>query len=154
MRSDLIQRWTRRGIATAVLATACAAAAAQGTATTTTGTPPLPPQVQQRDGVTWVTGGTGEENRARTEELGRPMNTQLVFSQTRGEYLANVRVEVADSAGRQVLATDSEAMLFLNLPPGRYRVAATANGERLDRTIDVPRSGRHVEQFRWREPAK
>lgn len=149
MRSDNIQRGAMRGIAAAVLASACMSVAAQGIGATNVRSPTVP-EVHQSNGVSWVTGGIGEEHRQRTEELGRSMNTELVFAQTRGEFLADVKVDIRDAGGRPVLTVDAaDPLLFANLPPGRYRVAATVEGERIERTIEVPRSGRHTEHFRW-----
>lgn len=149
MRSDNTLRRAMHGVAAAVLASACMTVAAQGTGLTNVRTTTMP-EVHQSNGVPWVTGGIGDENRQRTEELGRSMNTELVFAQTRGEFLADVKVDIADANGRPVLTVDAaDPLLFANLAPGRYRVAATVDGERIERTIEVPRSGRHTEHFRW-----
>jgi hypothetical protein len=109
------------------------------------------PQVRHEGDVAYVTGGIGEHNEAQTMELGRDMNLKLVFARApSGSYVANAKVRIADLSGNEVLALESSnPLLFAQLPPGTYRVTATAEGRSIERTVQVPSSGQQTEFFHW-----
>ena len=109
------------------------------------------PQVRRAGDVSYVTGGIGERGEARTTELGRDMNLQLVFARApTGSYVADASVSITDSSGNVVLElASSDPLLFATLPPGTYRVRATADGRSIERSVSVPEHGQHTEYFHW-----
>lgn len=112
--------------------------------------PQAVPQIQHAGPIAYVTGGVGSDNRDQTLALGRGMGLQLVFARSTGAYLADVDVEIARPDGEKVLDLPSaEPMLFAELPPGRYRVTASADGHTLEREVQVPAQGQHTEWFHW-----
>jgi len=72
----------------------------------------------------FVTGGVSEEERDAFLRDAAAYNLWLVFAeQGTGNYLANVRVTVADAANRPVVdAVTDGPWLFAQLPPGHYTV--------------------------------
>lgn len=71
--------------------------------------------------------GAGKDGRAA-----RPgYSLKVVFAQRDGPFLAGVEVVVYDESGAKVVETFSDGpWLFLDLPPGAYRVVARLKGGR------------------------
>jgi enoyl-CoA hydratase/carnithine racemase len=109
-------------------------------------------EVQQYGDVRYVTGGISDGDVQRTQELARNMNLQMVFAQMgSGAYLADVDVTLQDARGREVLRLEgADPLLFARVPPGRYTVRAELEGQPLERTVQVPASGREVVYLHWR----
>ena len=98
-----------------------------------------------------VTGGIGERGQESVQALGKGMGLELVFAEARtGHYVADVDVRIADRHGRQVLHADgADPLLFADLQPGTYRVAATFDGRSMERTVSVPGHGQRRVVFHW-----
>ncbi len=114
------------------------------------GMPPAP-EVQQENGIDFLTGGVGIDGRAQLKPLVKGMNLQLVFAEKQtGGYLAEVEVVIADSKGEEVLKlSDADPMLFATLEPGTYSVRAKTSKGTLEREVRIPASGRRTELFLW-----
>jgi hypothetical protein len=111
-------------------------------------------QLEQRDGIAYLSGGIGEDERAAFEEARKDFNLELVFAaKGGGNYLANIDLAVLDAARREILRTTTEGPLFLaQLPPGRYTIVATFNGETQTRSLTVPAKGRKQAALYWFDP--
>lgn len=97
-------------------------------------------QVEERsyNGVPYITGGVGIEERAALEERMGDYNLKLIFALEEGNYLSNVDVTVADTSGNTVLQTTTNGpWLAARLPEGRYTVRATIQGETQEKMVDV-----------------
>ena len=150
---------TRRNALFAVAFSASACAALAQTPTSTM--PPAPGQaqraftetveVQQQNGISYVTGGIGSASQARTKALGGDMNLSLVFAKAQGgNYVADVDVQVIDQSGKKVLALkSSDPLLYARLPAGSYKVTATAAGKTIERNVVVPATGQRAETLLW-----
>lgn len=114
------------------------------------GMPPAP-EVQQENGIDYLTGGVGIDGRAQLKPLVKDMNLQLVFAEKQtGGYLADVEVVIANSEGDEVLkVSDSDPMVFAALEPGTYSIKAKTAQGTLEREVKVPASGRRTELFLW-----
>lgn len=110
----------------------------------------LLPRVEQENGVSFLSGGVGVDERQQIKPLTRAMNLQLVFAEESGALLADVDVRVAESEGREVLNLEaSDPLVFARLQPGTYDVAATVDGKTIERQVVVPAQGRRTEVFHW-----
>ena len=106
--------------------------------------------VQSAGGVTYVSGGVGEDSIDRLRSLSGDFNLKLVFAMKSGEYLSGVGVVIADSAGKTLLDTTSEGPWFLaRLPAGNYQVVATSGGHAVKRQIAVGAAKLRTVDFRW-----
>jgi hypothetical protein len=56
-------------------------------------------------GVSYVSGGVGEESRTSLQSQAAQFNVQVVFALKSGEYLADVDVAVRDASGRTLFST-------------------------------------------------
>jgi hypothetical protein len=103
---------------------------------------PLPgvaaPSAPARDGVSFVSGGVGENSIAALKARESEFNLKLVFTLTEGAYLADVGVKITDAAGRTVIEHVTDGPIFMaRLLPGTYTVAATYNGKPQVRKVQV-----------------
>jgi hypothetical protein len=110
------------------------------------------PEVQTHNGIPYVSGGIGLDERAELRALSKTDNLKLSFALQNKEYIGGAEVTIKDSNGREILETASEGPLFFTkLPAGIYTVEATAMGETLDRTVHVPSEGQAQVYFAWKE---
>jgi len=108
------------------------------------------PAVREFEGVLYVTGGVGEGERAAIAEIARDFNLKLTFAEKSGDYLSGVKTVITRRDGRKVLELNSEGPLVLaKLPPGEYRVSATANGREQTRDATVAGTGQRSLNFYW-----
>lgn len=106
--------------------------------------------VQTAGGVAYVSGGVGKDSIDRLNSLARDFNLKLVFALKSGDYVSNVKVTIADAAGKALLDTTSEGPWFLTkLPVGKYQVVATFAGKAEKRTIAVGAEKLKTIDFRW-----
>lgn len=109
-----------------VLAAAAASAAA----------PPAKQKTAQ--GIEFLSGGVGKDERDAIQAQFKEFNTRLVFADSTGKYLAAVAVRVTDAKGKAVLETTTQGpWLLANLPAGGYEVKASFQGRELTRRLQV-----------------
>lgn len=110
-------------------------------------------EIEQKssNGVTYVTGGVGYEERQAMQELSPQFNVKLTFADKgTGDYRSGQSVEVRDMRGNvRMQAEDTGPLLYAQLPPGRYRVTANVDGQQQQRTISVGSSGSKSAAFYW-----
>ena len=122
--------------ALACLATAAAlAVAAPASQVLTTGRTPA--------GVDFIVGGIGADELARmtAESPAHSLSIRLATRIT-GAYLADVVVQITDSAGQRVFKGRLDGpWLLISLPPGRYSITAVNDGEVERAEVVVPAHG-------------
>ena len=78
-------------------------------------------------GISYMSGGIGLEERKTLSQLGREYSLKLVFALSTGEYLNGVRVEITDSKGERAIdAISSGPWFFVSLKDGSYQILVTA----------------------------
>ena len=115
----------------------------------------LPP-LQTSGGVSYMTGGVGLDESAAIKAAEKDFNLSLLFAQTkRGEYLSDVKVSIADQAGKAVLKVVSDGpMLLVRLPAGAYKVSADHGGKTVVKTVQVAAKGVARASFVWDPSSK
>ncbi len=115
----------------------------------------LPP-LQTSGGVTYLTGGVGLDESAAIKAAEKDFNLSLLFAQNqRGEYLADVKVSIADKAGKTVLNVVSDGpMLLVRLPAGAYKVSASHEGKTMVKAVQLQAKGVARAAFVWQPVAK
>ncbi len=105
----------------------------------------LPPE-QYQGTVGYVTGGVGEgQARLFKRQMARyPLAIELVeHVGKRAEFTADATVKIANAQGKPVLdAKAAGPFMLVNLPAGRYSVAASLNGATLKRPAVVVAHGK------------
>ncbi|VVQ32122.1 hypothetical protein PS943_02694 [Pseudomonas fluorescens] len=107
-------------------------------------------QQQQQNGITYLSGGVGEDE-ARAIQQTQGYNLHMTFSTgPKDEYVPDVNLVIQKNPGQPVL-TLSEAgpLVYVQLPPGKYTVIATRNGEERRDTTDVGSGAARNLVFHW-----
>lgn len=102
----------------------------------------------------YISGGIGEDERASLEAARDYFNLRLAFAaRGSGEYLAAVRVRIADEKGVELLEADCDGPLFYaKLAPGTYSVTAAYGDEAQTRTVRIGEKGAVEHVLYWAEP--
>ena len=108
------------------------------------------PATQTQNGITYVTGGIGDPEAAAMKAAAKNYNLMLTFAERRGDYLADVKVDIKDVKGNTILDIVSGPILLVNLPSGRYTIQAEEYDKPMVKTVDV--TSRHHEQFVYAWP--
>jgi hypothetical protein len=116
------------------------------------------PRVQSNGAVDYVSGGIGKDEADALKQQSADYALTLEFASARsaegdaspGAYLADVKVDIRDAQGRQMLNTTAEGpLLLVRLPPGDYTVVADWNGARKEHRVDLPEGARRHVVFMW-----
>ncbi len=108
------------------------------------------PQPQSENGISYISGGVGDQSRQAMEAVAAKYNLRLTFAQTEGSYLADIPVTIQDSRGHAVLDTVSPGPLFYaNLTPGTYTVTASANGKTQTKRVEIQANSPRSVNFAW-----
>jgi hypothetical protein len=116
-------------------------------------TSPNPLHSQSYNGISYITGGVGADERAALWSMAKNDNLELSFAAQDKEYLGGAKISVKDSKGKDVLEAASDGPLFYaKLPDGTYVVSATVNGRTITRKVHVSGNNRQTIYFTWNEP--
>ena len=108
------------------------------------------PQVQTYQGIPYLSGGIGEEERETLRHMAHDYNVQLIFAAKEGHYVADVHVTIADERGRTVLDAVSEGpWLYTQLPSGTYTIMVQVSGQTQRRVAQVGQRKKTQLQFYW-----
>jgi len=94
-------------------------------------------------GIPWISGGVGKEERDYLiENFADAYNLKLEFARTDGAYMGDISVVISQQGGGIVIAAGSSGPWFMvELPAGTYGIEASGDGQRFERTVDVPATG-------------
>ena len=111
---------------------------------------PSPLEGKTSNGIPYLSGGVGLDEREILQAMGTANNLKLIFALKRGNYLSDVDVRITDAAGHEVLAVISQGpWFFTRLPAGQYTVTATAMGETLQQGVHLASAGQTQLHFTW-----
>lgn len=117
-----------------------------------TDAPLMSVQPKTENGIEYMCGGIGAEESYYMKRVAQDYDLMLTFATSKGEYLADVDVEISDAQGAPVLSTTCDGpILLVELPhAGAYRVKAEAAGHALKKLVRVKENGRTKEVvFSW-----
>ena len=107
-------------------------------------------QQQQQNGINYLSGGIGlDESKAIQQSTG--YNLHMTFAVgAQDQYTADVDVVIQKSPGQTVLTlSQTGPLLYVQLPPGKYTVVATRNGETRRDVTDVGSGTARNLVFHW-----
>ncbi len=108
----------------------------------------------QSASVPILSGGVGLEEAEVLRPQQANFNLKFLFTFLEGDYVADVTVKLADSAGKVVLEqTVDGPILLARLPAGNYVATLTYEGVAQTRKITVREKGLRTEQVRWKRSA-
>ena len=100
----------------------------------------LPP-IQKSGQLEYLSGGVGKDEAQAIEGASKhwPLTMEFVVkNKPRDEFVANVKVDVRDVKGHELLQADSVGpFLLAKLAPGKYAVNAALAGKTLHRSVMV-----------------
>ncbi len=109
---------------------------------------------ETQQGYSFMSGGVGTDERNEMIQQSSQYDLALSFAAPAGNYLSDVQVVITDQRGNQVINTTTAGPLFYaQLPPGRYNVKATLNGQTQEiRNIQVSNAHRFSRLLHWNVP--
>jgi hypothetical protein len=103
-----------------------------------------------KNGIPYMTGGIGLEERELMKRMSQSYNLKLAFANLGGHYLSDLLVFINDDGGHQIFETKTTGpWLFVKLPRGKYRVKTDFNGIFRSRWVEVSEELQTV-LFHWR----
>jgi len=107
-------------------------------------------QPMQQNGITYLSGGVGEDE-ARAIGQAQGYNLHMTFAiGPENKYVPDVAVTVQNASGQTVLTlADAGPLVYVQLPPGKYSVVATRNGEERRDTADIGSAATRKLVFHW-----
>ena len=108
--------------------------------------------VQQKNGISYVSGGVGDDQQNALKSTGDRFNLKVTLATRGGKYLGGADIRIIDGQGEEILATRSDGPLFLaKLPPGNYTVHANAEGKSLSQKVDLSAKSQQQVVMSWPE---
>lgn len=99
------------------------------------------PQPETQNGVTFLTGGIGDEDRDAMLKARSGYNLHITNAGKDGAYEGNTRIVIFSKSGDQLIRTNAGPLFYAKLPAGSYTVMATSNGHQILRPVTVGSRG-------------
>ena len=114
---------------------------------------PVPPlMVKDYEGIPYVSGGIGLDEREALRAMAKDYNLKLVFAIKEGNYLADIGVLIKNAQGKTVLEAVSDGPWFYaKLPGGQYTVTAIMMEKTNTQNMQIKPAGHSVLHFYWAE---
>ncbi len=111
---------------------------------------PLASAREENPSVPMLSGGVGEEDYDQLQSSRSHYNVRLLFTETSGAYVSDVKVSLRNAKGVEIATTTTEGpVLFLKLKPGVYSVKATVSGVVKTEKFTVSAKGMTFSQVRF-----
>jgi len=108
------------------------------------------PAQKQASGLTYISGGIGEDEVAAFRRAAPSYSLRLTFTGKGGEFLADVDTRIYKPDGKQIFGAISDGpFMYIKLPAGKYRVVAIVNGTERKAQVTVPPKGSVAEHLNW-----
>lgn len=89
--------------------------------------PALPLEVKSENGITYVTGGIGDEEMAQLKAQQGNFNVQVLLTAQHGEYLGEALARVIGADGADLAVIENAGpYVYVQLKPGSYTFEVTA----------------------------
>ncbi|MBF8730156.1 MULTISPECIES: carboxypeptidase regulatory-like domain-containing protein [Pseudomonas] len=108
-------------------------------------------QPQEQNGVRYLQGGIGQdEANALRRTPGYDLHVTLSVG-PEDKFQSGATVDIQNAQGQQVLALqDVGPLLFVQLPPGQYRVTGNADGQTVQQQVTVSGKSAANVSLHWR----
>ncbi|GLO41653.1 hypothetical protein PPUN15366_32990 [Pseudomonas putida] len=108
-------------------------------------------QQQEQNGVRYLQGGIGQdEANALRKTPGYDLHVELSTG-PEGKFQSGATVEIQNAQGQPVLSvTDTGPLLYVQLPPGKYKVTGNAQGETVQQLVTVNGKTPATVNLNWR----
>ncbi len=111
------------------------------------------PTPMTENGISYMSGGVGDDELKQINSAAKDYDLKLTFATAkRGEFLADVNVEIQDLKGNKVLDATSDGPIFLaDLPKGTYKIKAESGDKTLEKKVVISGKKQVNSTFTWRE---
>jgi hypothetical protein len=111
----------------------------------------MPVEQKHYQGIAYVSGGIGLDEREKLTATAKNFSLKLVFAVKSREYLSDVKVKITDSSGKKVLdAVADGPWFFADLPTGKYTVTVSLKGAEKQSAANVVKGQRQTMlSFYW-----
>ena len=110
----------------------------------------LPIEIKNYQGISYISGGIGFDERKALNEIGKNYGLKLVLAASGGAYLADVNVQIKNASGEKIFEAVSEGPWFyVNLRHGEYTVYVTSTGRTLDKAAHIKAGSQAELRFYW-----
>jgi hypothetical protein len=108
-------------------------------------------QPQEQNGVRYLQGGIGQdEANALRKTTGYDLHVELSTG-PEGKFQSGATVDIQNAQGQPVLSvTDAGPLLYVQLPPGKYKVTGNAQGETVQQLVTVNGKAPATVSLNWR----
>lgn len=108
-------------------------------------------QPQEQNGVRYLQGGIGQdEANALRKTTGYDLHVELSTG-AEGKFQSGATVDIQNAQGQPVLSvTDAGPLLYVQLPPGKYKVTGNAQGETVQQPVTVNGKAPATVNLNWR----
>ncbi len=100
-----------------------------------------PASGQAPGGLTYVTGGIGDEERMAMDDMRHNYNLRITNAARDGAFAGDTRLSIYDGRGQQLSSVDAGPLFYAEVPPGKYTIVAV-NDENMEKkkTVRVSRN--------------
>ena len=108
-------------------------------------------QPQEQNGVRFLQGGIGQdEANALRKTPGYDLHIELSTG-PEGKFKSGANVDIQSAQGHSVLSvTDAGPLLYVQLPPGKYKVTGNAQGQTVQQMVTVNGKAPATVSLNWR----
>lgn len=108
-------------------------------------------QPQEQNGVRFLQGGIGQdEANALRKTPGYDLHVELSTG-PEGKFQSGANVDIQSAQGQPVLSVmDAGPLLYVQLPPGRYKVTGNAQGQTVQQMVTVNGKAPATVSLNWR----
>lgn len=84
--------------------------------------PALPLEMMTSNGITYVNGGIGDEEKAAIKSMDKDFNVHVLLTAPQGQYISDVMLRILDAKGEQRLVSVADAgpYFYAKMAPGTY----------------------------------
>lgn len=108
-------------------------------------------QPQEQNGVRYLQGGIGQdEANALRKTPGYDLHVELSTG-PEGKFQSGANVDIQNAQGQPVLSIqDAGPLLYVQLPPGKYKITGNAQGETVQQVVTVNGKSPATVNLNWR----
>jgi hypothetical protein len=108
------------------------------------------PQIERQGAVEYISGGVGLDESTALKREAHHWPLSLRFTGPTSDYLTDVHVRIVGPRGADMFNADSIGpYLLVRLPPGRYMVYASYEGQEVKRAVSVSAQPGARADFHW-----
>lgn len=105
--------------------------------------------VQTQNGINFITGGIGDEEKATMDSVKSNYNVHVTSSAQDGAYTGTLPLQIRDSKNTEILSVNAGPLFYVNLPSGNYTLTSQRGGIEMKKNITVSNTKINDVHFVW-----